>query len=380
MSVNIRILHMIGSLGIGGSQAFIMNIYRKIDRDKIQFDFIVDSFEGNYYVNEIKKMGGRVFFSPKFNGKNYFKVARFWKNFFIQHKEYKILHSHVRSYASIYLPIARSFGVKTIIHSHSTSNGKGIRAAFKGILQFPLRYQADYYLACSKEAGEWLFGKKICRSKKFQTLNNAIDTNKYIFNEEGRKKIRREFSLQDEFVLGYLSRVTAAKNPIFVIDVMKELLEIIPKAKLLFVGGGELLFAVKEKIKKLGLEEKVVITGPRTDVGDLMSSMDCYILPSVWEGLGISLIEAQASGLPCVCSEAIQNEAIITNLVHRYSLKLGAKTWAKAISTLKQAQRRDMSADIKRANFDINDTIYKLINIYDALIIDNSYNKAIMTK
>lgn len=368
MSAKIRILHMIGSLGIGGSQAFIMNIYRKIDRDKIQFDFIVDSPEYNHYGAEIENLGGKVYYFPKFNGKNFFDIKRFWTLFLKEHREYQVLHSHVRSYASIYLPIARSFGLKTIIHSHSTSNGKGMLALGKSILQLPLRFQADYYIACSQEAGEWLFGKKICRSDKFYVTNNAIDVDDFVFFEQNRKRIRLELGLKEEFVLGYLARVTSPKNPLFVIDVMAELIKIIPDAKLLFVGDGELLSEVRKKIAELGIQKNVMITGARTDVSHLLAAMDCYILPSFWEGLGISLIEAQAAGLPCICSDGIQDEAVVTDLVSRYPLSLGAKTWAEKISSYKEIRTRpNVSDKIKMAGFDIVQNTEMLQGFYEKL-------------
>lgn len=368
MSAKIRILHMIGSLGIGGSQAFVMNIYRKIDRNRVQFDFIVDSPENNHYVDEIERMGGKVYYFPKFNGKNYFKIRRFWTHFLEEHKEYQVLHSHVRSYASIYLPIATSLGLRTIIHSHSNSNGKGLLALGKSILQLPLRFQADYYMACSQEAGEWLFGKKICHSEKFRVINNAIDVDDFVFCEQNRERTRSELSLKDEFVLGYLARVTAPKNPLFVIDVMDELVKMIPNAKLLFVGDGELLTAVREKVEALGIQKNVIITGARTDVSHLLAAMDCYILPSFWEGLGISLIEAQAAGLPCICSDGIQDEAVVTDLVSRYPLSLGPKTWAEKISSSKEIRTRPNVADkIKMAGFDIVKNTDMLQGFYEKL-------------
>lgn len=369
MSDKIRILHMIGSLGIGGSQAFVMNIYRKIDRDKMQFDFIVDTPKNNHYVSEIEGLGGKVYYFPKFNGKNLSKVRRTWKNFFSEHKEYKVLHSHVRSYASIYLPVARNAGVKTIIHSHNNSNGSGMIAFGKYLLQLPLRFQADYYMACSKAAGEWLFGKKICNSERFQVVKNAINTSDYVFNEQNRKLIRAEFGLTDEFVLGYLARVTEQKNPLFVVDVMKELITINPHSILLFVGDGELLNAVRERVQQLGISDSVIFTGARTDVGSLLAAMDCYILPSIWEGLGISLIEAQAAGLPCICSNGIQDEAIVTNLVKCYPLNIGAEKWASEIADINMiVGRENMSASIKQAGFDIDETVNVLQEIYKKMV------------
>lgn len=233
MSV-IRILHMVSSLNIGGSQNFVMNLYRNIDRSRIQFDFIIDHDEHIYYKSEIEELGGKVYTFPCFKGTNIAEIKKYWKQFFLSHPEYKIFHCHSRSYASIYIPIARKLGIITILHSHSNSNGKGLSAVVKNILQLPLRYQAEYYMACSLDAGRWLFGNGICKSNKFFIINNAIDTVKFAFNEDMRKEIRNNIGIKDEFVLGYLARVTKAKNPIFVIDVMKELKKNNSKFKITF--------------------------------------------------------------------------------------------------------------------------------------------------
>ncbi|MGN0183691.1 MAG: glycosyltransferase family 1 protein [Aristaeellaceae bacterium] len=368
MNENARILHMIGSLGIGGSQAFVMNLYRRIDRNRLQFDFIVDTPERNNYAGEIAEMGGKVYCFPKFNGRNYFEIRRAWRRFLEEHREYRVLHSHVRSYASIYLPIARSYGLKTIIHSHNNSNGRGALALGKCILQLPLRFQADYYMACSQDAGKWLFGNRVCRSGNFRVINNAIDAAAFTFCEQNRAQVRLELGLKDAFVLGYLARVTAGKNPLFAIDVMAELVKLIPDARLLFVGDGELLTAVKARVAELGIQRSVVITGERTDAGRLYAAMDCYILPSLWEGLGISLIEAQAAGLRCICSEGIQDEAIVSDLVERYPLRMGAKAWAERIASMQQSRARpDMSGQIRAAGFDIAENAERLQGFYEKL-------------
>ncbi len=364
MVVKYRILHMIGSLSVGGSQAFVMNLYRNIDRNKIQFDFIVDSSDDNFFEDEIVKLGGKIFYFPKFNGLNYFEIRHVWKDFFVTHPEYKVIHSHVRSYASLYLPIANSYGLTTIIHSHSTSNGKGFMALCKKILQFPLRFQADYYMACSLEAGEWLFGKRICKSTKFSIIKNAIDVDNFKFNLECRKHTRIELNLKKEFVLGYLARVTEAKNPFFVIRVFNEIHKMNQNTKLLFVGDGDLLAAIKKEVINLKIEDSVIFTGTRTDVSELMSAMDYYILPSFWEGLGISLIEAQASGLHCICSEGIPDEAIITNLVQKYSLNLKPKIWADTILDQIDLARKDESESVKNAGYDIKRNSRSLVMFY----------------
>lgn len=219
MSNQIRILHMIGSLEYGGSQAMVINLYKAIDRDKIQFDFIMDKPQNNALLSVVKQLGARVYTLPYFKGNNYMEVKNAWDAFLKEHTEYRILHSHIRSYASIYLPIAKKYGLKTIIHSHSTSNGKGIKAIAKSIMQYPLRWQADYYFACSVKAGQWLFGNKIVKKDNFVVLKNAIDAKKFVCNDNQRIEARNSLGIKKEFVLGFLGRVTEPKNPFFVIDV-----------------------------------------------------------------------------------------------------------------------------------------------------------------
>lgn len=355
-----RILHVIGSLGVGGSQTLIMNIYRKIDRTKIQFDFIVDHPEQLFFAKEIRKLGGKVYVMPAFRGWNIVEVVKAWSIFFQEHEEYKILHSHVRSYASIYFQVAKKYGVKTIIHSHSTSNGKGVKAVVKKILQYPLRFQADYFMACSIEAGKWLFGKRIVKQDNFWIVKNAVDAEQYRYDSKKRKIKRKNFDITDDtFLLGYLGRVTKSKNPVFVIDVFKQLVSIFESEhkykdiKLLLVGDGDLLLDIKKYAIALGVEEKIIFTGARSDVADLLLAMDFYIFPSLWEGLGITLVEAQASGLRCICSERIPKEAIVTDLVEAYSLSRGAAAWAHFISSNSKYERCDRVYEIKQSGYDV---------------------------
>ena len=370
MGNTIRILHMIGGLDLGGSQAFVMNIYRNINRDLVQFDFILDHPSERYLEDEIKSLGGKIFELPAFNGKNALVVKREWKKFLDAHSEYKVLHSHIRSYASLYIPIAKRKGLKTIIHSHSTSNGHGFSSLAKAILQYPLRYQADYFFACSPEAGEWLFGKRICKTDKFKVLKNAIDIKKFTYSDSKRSKVRQELGInQDEVVIGFIGRVTEPKNPLFIIDIFYELTKINNNIKLLFVGDGNLLQTVKSRAKTVGVENKIIFAGTRNDANILLSAMDLFLFPSLWEGLGISLIEAQASGIKCICSERIPNSAIITDLVDVANLDNDAHFWADKIShiNLKYA-RNDTSKIIADAGYDINRTT----NYLEAFYISHS--------
>lgn len=370
MSAKIRVLHMIGSLGIGGSQAFVMNLYRKMDRNQIQFDFIADSRDNAYYAREIEELGGKIFYFPKFNGTNYFKIKSTWKNFFSDHKEYKILHSHVRSYASLYIPIARSYGVKTIIHSHTTSNGSGIASIAKAILQYPLRYQADYFVGCSAEAGKWLFGKKVVESNRYFAIPNAIDAEAYRFNPDIRRKYRAELGLCDETTYIHVGRFHPAKNHAFLLNLFAQIHKQNEHTKLILVGDGDLRNEIESQIRTLQIESAVILTGNRSDVANLLQAADCFLLPSRWEGLPVVAVEAQAAGLPCFLSETITRDINISPLVHYVSIDNGPEPWLQALRDA-DTSRKNVLSQIKDAGFDVNSTVAWLQDFYSGLIGSN---------
>lgn len=361
----VRILHMIGSLEIGGSQAMVMNLYEKIDRDILQFDFIVDHPDQIYFAEKIKSMGGRIFFLPTFKGKNVLEIKRAWNDFFDEHPEYKILHSHVRSYASIYIPIAKNHGVKTIIHSHSTSNGKGLSAIVKAIMQYPLRFQADYFMACSDQAGKWLFGKKIVNSSKYRMIPNAIDSDKFIFNDKVRNQLRRELGIDDKFVMGHVGRMTEPKNHDFLLDIFSEVVKIRENAVLLLIGDGDLRSSIEEKVKKMGIEKSVFLLGSKSNTYDYYQAMDLFIFPSLWEGLGIAVIEAQASGLPCFISDRIPLTVDIgMGLIKIVSLDNNALIWAKQVVGEKEVERKVCKGALEKAGYDIGSNSHVLQQFY----------------
>lgn len=361
----IRVLHVLGGLERGGAETMVLNLYRAIDRRRIQFDFIIHTAEHQAYYDEIIELGGKIYSFPAFNGKNAFQLKKIWNTFFSEHPEYKILHSHVRSYASLYLPIAKKYGVKTIIHSHSTSNGKGIASIVKRALQYPLRYQADYLMACSNEAGRWLFGEKACKKSNYFFIPNAIDTEKYRFVPEISEECRKEFGLQGRFVVGHVGRFHEAKNHMFLLDVFADVAEQRSDAALLLVGDGELRSAIERKICELKIEDRVVMVGSRKDVARLMSAMDLFVFPSVWEGLPVTVIEAQAAGLHSLISDRITKDVDVSELVER--LPVGdAKHWAARILDMDSC-RVDVTNKINRAGFDVKDTATKMIAFYSTI-------------
>ena len=365
----IRVLQMIGSLNIGGSQAMIMNIYRKINKRKVQFDFIVDHGTELYYADEIKKLGGKIFIFPTFKGSNILNVVQYWNKFFREHPEYKVLHSHVRSYATIYLPIAKKYGVKTIIHSHSTSNGKGLSSIVKLIMQYPLRYQADYLFSCSKEAGEWLFGKKAIKSNRYYMIRNAIDSKIYCRDDRIRKKYRQQLGISDdESLYIHVGRLHEAKNHVFLLNVFRAVLNKEKKSKLILVGNGDLYKFIKSEIQKLKISENVIMLGARNDVAELLISADYFLFPSKWEGLPVTVVEAQAAGLPCYVSNNITRDVNVSKLVRNISIDDGIEPWVKEIIK-HDMHYEDVSNEIIESGFDIGSSVRWITNFYEGISI-----------
>lgn len=364
----IRVLQYIGSLEAGGSQSMIMNIYRNIDRSKVQFDFAVDrkGKDNLFYKDEIESLGGKIYiFDEYFKGYNYFAFKKQWKEFFRKHPEYKIIHCHVRSVASIVLKIAKQNGLVTICHSHSTSNGKGIKAVAKKMLQSRIHKYCDYYFACSEESARWLYGENMTKSDKCIILNNAIDTSKYTFDEKVRARARKELGLEDKKVLGQIGRIEKVKNYDFSIELLSRLLKEDDKYFLLIVGAGSLENIIMKKARKLGVDKKMMILKNRSDVPELLQAMDVFIMPSLYEGLPVSLVEAQASGLPCVISNNISDGFLDDECIVIRSLD-NIDGWVLSIEEIfsNNGVRKDNKWLIEEAGFDIREVSQRMIAFY----------------
>lgn len=361
----VRILHVLGGLGHGGAESMVMNLYRYIDRQKVQFDFVIYEDGKLDYYDEIISLGGKVFKSPHYNGVNTFEYIKFWNNFLSSHQEYSVIHGHVRSTASIYLSIAKKMGRKTIAHSHSTSNGKGISALGKKLLQYPIRFISDYQMACSMSAGKWLFGEKVLKSKTFLIINNAIDAEKFKFSADIRAKKKKELGFKDQFVLCNVGRLVYPKNHEFILSIFEALLLRCPEAVLLLVGEGDLEMTLKQKVKEKGLEDRVFFLGDRSDISEILNAADVFLFPSLYEGLGIVAVEAQAAALMTICSDKIPQEVFITPYIQSISLLETEKTWIDAILKYREGYERENCAEIiKQAGYDIGSTADKMQKFY----------------
>lgn len=366
MSEPVRVLQVIGVMNRGGAEAMIMNLYRKIDRTKVQFDFIENTFEKAAYDHEIREMGGIIYNCPHFTGRNCFQYRKWWKRFFQEHKgEYHVIHGHIGSTAAIYLMEAKKAGLFTIAHSHNSGTDYSLISILYSAISFPTRYIADYFFACSEIAGRDRFGKRVTSGESYSVLHNAISTENYAFNKEIRDQVRTEMSVCNERVVGHIGRFETQKNHRFLIAIFKEISKRYSAVKFLLVGDGYLRKEIERLVSENGLQDYVVFTGVRSDVSRIMQAMDCFVFPSLYEGLPVTMVEAQTAGLPCVMSEKVPTETILTKeLVTVMPLSASAEEWAEHIISRLDEKRCDHSEEVRAAGYDISVTAKWLEDFY----------------
>lgn len=369
----IRILHIVGLMNMGGIENFLMNVYRNIDRNKIQFDFLVTREEKGTFDEEIMNLGGKIYNIPKMETVGYNKYSKILYEFFKSHSEYKIVHCHRDSLCAIYLKQAQKAGINVrIAHSHTTSiieekNLKGyIKLIIKKVSKIFIKNYATDFFACSKEAGLWLFGSKIA-NEKLVIIRNGIDLRKYKYDKHIDSDIRSELGItENTFLIGHIGRFDLPKNHKFIVETIRELNKKIDDYKVCLVGDGILKNDISKIVKNYGLDDKFLFLEARNDVNKLMMAFDLFLFPSLFEGLGIVLIEAQATGLKCLISDTIPKEADM-NLGLIKSLSLNKmKTWIELI--VKEYQSKIIN--YKSHNRIIKERNDKL-NHYDVHIIKN---------
>lgn len=358
MEKTIRILCVFSRLDRGGAESMCMNLYRHMDRTRVQFDFVKHTPDIGVFEEEILALGGMIYEAPKYRVHNHVQYCRWWKKHLSKHPEHRIIHGHYFTISPIYFEIVREYGCKTIAHSHCTPP-QSIYWYTKIKLQILKKIEAyaDYCFACGHDAGKWLFPHK-----EFTVLNNAVDTDRFAFNQLSREHLRTEFGLENAFLVGTIGRITPQKNPDGMVEIVKSICTKRDDARFLWVGTGELENEAKAQVRAEGLEEKVIFTGVRSDIPEILSAIDAFILPSIFEGLPVVLVEAQAAGLTCFCSEAVTEEADITGLCH--FLPLGQPDlWAEKILSA-DLTRKDTRQAICDAGYDIHTTAQWLQDFY----------------
>lgn len=356
----IRVLQIVTYMGRGGLETMLMNYYRHIDRNKIQFDFLVHrDFEADY-DQEILQLGGRIYHVSRLIPWSRSYRAEL-KHFFNEHPEYRIVHVHQDCLSSVALQCAKECGVPVrIAHSHSSSAVKNMKYPIKLYYMKQIPKYSTHMFACGKKAGDWMFS-----NNEYEIIRNAIDTGKYRYSFDINKQIRMEFELGEEMIVGHVGNFTEAKNHLFLLEVFQEILKKKSETRLLLVGGGEGMDSVKERAKSMGIQDKIIFTGTRSDVNRLMQAMNVFVFPSLYEGLPVTMIEAQAAGLPCVISDHVSDECIVTkNLVFSMPLEESPTRWAELILQQSFRGRENHIGEIQEAGYDISIVARKLENFY----------------
>lgn len=358
----IRVLQVVNNMHRAGLETMLMNYYRHMDREKIQFDFLTHRPEKDDYDDEIESLGGKVYHAPRLYPQNYPAYFKYMEQFFKEHPEYKIMHSHIDAMSYLPLRAAKKAGVPVrIAHSHNTSIDKDFKRFLKLYFRSKITSVANYYCACGEEAGQFLF-----QGKTFTFFPNAIEIENFLFNEGVRKKKRRELEISSELVIGHVGRISYQKNHKFLIQIFSELLKKNDNAVLLLIGVGEKEEEVRKQVDELKVGDKVKFLGNRSDVNELYQAMDAFVLPSFFEGIPVVGVEAQFAGLPCFFSDKVPKEVGIAQNCKFIKLNESAKAWSEIILE-NISTRRSCEEKILRSQYNIDTAYEKLVEYYDSL-------------
>ncbi|OAK19578.1 glycosyl transferase family 1 [Bacillus wiedmannii] len=367
MGTPLRVLHVVVNMNRGGAETLIMNLYRNIDRSKVQFDFL--TCKEGVFDEEIVKLGGEVHRIPYVTDVGHRGYIKALNTFFNSHPQYKIIHSHMDKMSGFVLRSAKKARVPVrIAHSHSTSSeGGAIAKIYKWYAGAFITSCATHFLACSVAAAQWLFANRESATK---ILKNGIECDEFTFNPDIRAQVRKELNLHgDVFVIGHVGRFAHPKNHTFLIDIFAQLIEYRPNSILLLVGDGPLRLEMKKKVEKLNLTDKVKFLGIRSDINRLLQAFDTFIFPSIYEGLPVTLIEAQGAGLPCIISDTITQDVDLgLNLVEQCSL-LEIRNWVGPLQNIanKQVARSVEQNVLAEKGYDIKNITRYIQKFYVAV-------------
>ena len=349
---------------LGGREKFIMELYRRLDKSRIQFDFVCDNRKGELvYEEEILSSGGQIFVLPPVREKPLTHLRR-WKELY-RSRAYRAVYCHANrkpKYAAFFR-YARQAGVPIrILHSHNSddlNNRSAAKKMLERIAAAEWRRSITHRLACSWRAGEWMFGK----NTDFRVIPNAIDTERFDLNAEKRESLRTREGAAERKVYGTVARISPEKNPLFLLDVFEAVHRQLPAARLTWAGDGRMLQEVQQKACEKGLQDAVIFTGGRNDIENILTEGDCFLFPSVYEAFGMALLEAQAAGLDCFVSDAVPRTVDCGKCIY-ISLKEGPDAWAdRIIRYLSSGERMELDEG-KLRKLDIRNTAEKLTAMY----------------
>lgn len=357
MKHNIKVLIVLGAISNGGIEKLIYNLFSNIDRAVITTDLVYHNCVEPGGIKNIPSLSlwEKPIQCPNFTSFNWYAYRKWWKNFIKTHPHYDIVHCHYIDSAFCFIDLFNKKGTVTIGHAHNPKERPYTIGQFwSSIISFPSRYLFSYFFACSKQTAKEIFGSKISNSNKIFILHNGININDFKYNINVRNQLRYKLNPSNKIIIGNVGRLEKQKNQSFAIDVFNEFHKLIPNSEFWIIGTGSLCNELKQKATKLNLSHHIKFLGNRSDVNELYQAMDLFLFPSNYEGLGIVLIEAQTSGLPCICSNKIPAEADIhANILISLSLNDKVEKWVDALNTSLKIERRDSSQYAIESDYDI---------------------------
>lgn len=357
----IKVLHAVPDMNSGGIENYIMNMYRIIDRDTVHFDFLVHHNSRGFFDDEIEELGGRIYRLPVLDNKNVISYWRELKRLYSENN-WDVVHGHAASLAGLYLFAAEKAGVRArIAHSHGASYLRTPKGYTKKLLFKTAGIHANIRLACSTEAGKYLFG-----DRQFYLAKNAIDSERFSFNQDDRDRIRRSLGIvPGQLLVGHMGRFNLQKNHQFLIEIFEEIVRMKPDSCLLLVGTGERESSIRNLVSSKGLNGKVIFQSVTDEPQAYYSAMDAFVLPSLFEGLPLVGIEAQCSGLPSYFSSEITKEVVISDIAEFLDLNAGPVAWAQQIVGASSCINRRAYADRAAIHgFDFRDNTKKMTDFY----------------
>ena len=373
----LRVLHSVSNMARAGIETMLMNYYRQIDRRQLQFDFLANKPVPGEYDEEIRSMGGRVFVSPGLNPLHYPRYRRYVADLLRENPDIKIVHAHNEAMGYYALKSAKDAGLRIrIAHAHNTQIIRDYKYPLKLICKRLLPGAATDYWSCGRDAGIYYYGEMRWNASGF-ILHNAIDLSRFGFRPEARARQRQMHGLQDCFVIGHVGRFNVQKNHGRLLDIFARIVKTEPSARLALIGTGELEQSVREKALNLGILDKTLFLGQMADVSDWYQAMDCFVLPSLFEGLPVVGIEAQAAGLPCVFSDRVTDEVLLSPEARRVPLQSDDAEWAGEIMKAARAaaDRKKGMDTVRQAGYDIHAEALKLQRVYLEMA-DRAYSSA----
>lgn len=366
-----KVIHAVSVMNRAGQETFIMNVYRNIDRTKIQFDFQCSVHQEGDFDDEIEGLGGRIFYlepnTIRFPVLKYFGNMRSQYRFFKEHTDYQVFHIHTYHAFDAWLAIigAKSAGVKNVcLHSHNTH---GLHPKLHYFFRQLLNHMKLTRFACSYAAGEWMYGEKFMREGRAKVIKNGIQVSDFKFDENQREVAREKLDLQDKFIVGHVGRFNYQKNHMFLLEIFAEIKKQREDAVLLLVGTGELKDEIVQKVEELGIQDVVKFLGVRTDITDLLFAMDLFLFPSLFEGLSVVAIEAQAAGVPVLAADTLTEETKLTNDFYFMPLDESSVEWAEESIRVGALGHSCTAENIRKSGYDITDTTKQLSDIYLAV-------------